>query len=175
MSTVVGFGQKQRMDMVRAHWRSVDFAVGESPVSLAKIVTGRGLLIAAAVAVVLISAGLPLALSLVGNHILASSPSLIASPPPIIAVPPPSKASAWPRDDVVQTTKYVKATYQEAIDMLAVQDIVVSQQTELRRLSNRVAALSAKLERIQRTATNTSKSPISLPWGLPKAAPPKSH
>jgi hypothetical protein len=172
---VVGFGQKQRMDMAGAHGRSVDFAIGESLVGLAELVTGRGLLVAATVAVVLISAGLPLALSLVGNSILASPRSLIASPPPIIVAPPPSKASEWPRDDVVQPAKYFKAAYQEAIDMLAVQDIVISQQTELRRLSNRVAALSAKLQRIQRMATNTSKPSISLPWVLPKAAPPKSH
>jgi uncharacterized coiled-coil protein SlyX len=171
MSIAAEFGQKQHTDVLEAAslWLPVDLAVGERLVSLVKLVTGRGLLIAGTAAVVLISSGLPVALGFVGNNILASRPN------PIIAVPPPTTAGQWRQDDSVQPTKNFKVSYQEAIDILAVQDVVVSQQAELRRLSHQVAALTAKLKTIERAATYTPRPSIGPTSISPKAAPPRSH
>jgi hypothetical protein len=56
MSIAAEFGQKQHTDVLEAAslWLPVDLAVGERLVSLVKLVTGRGLLIAGTAAVVFI-------------------------------------------------------------------------------------------------------------------------
>jgi uncharacterized coiled-coil protein SlyX len=172
MSIAAEFGQKQHTDVLEAAslWLPVDLAVGERLVSLVKLVTGRGLLIAGTAAVVLIISGLPVALGFVGNNSLASRPKTIIAVPP-----PPTTVGQWRQDDSVQPTKNFKVSYQEAIDILAVQDVVVSQQAELRRLSHQVAALTAKLKTIERAATYTPKPSIGPPSISPKTAPPRSH
>jgi uncharacterized coiled-coil protein SlyX len=172
MSIAAGFGQKQQTDVFgsAALWLPIDLAVGERLVSLVKLVTSRVLLIAGTVAVVLISAGLPVALGFVGNNILASRPNTI-----LVVPPPPNAAGEWRQDDGVQPAKNFKVSYQETIDIQAVQDVVVSQQAELRRLSHQVAALTAKLKTIERAATYTPKPSIGPPSISPKAAQPRSR
>jgi hypothetical protein len=120
MSLVAAFGQKQRTDPVTAlaHLRPVVCSAAEGLVRQAERMIGRGLFVAGTVAVVLVSAGLAMALGGVGQNIVASHPT-------IIAAPPPSMPSEHRLEDVVQTTKSPKVTDQQAVDLLAVQDLVV--------------------------------------------------
>jgi uncharacterized coiled-coil protein SlyX len=171
MSITAGFGQRQQHTnwlAATANWRAFDVSIRERLVGLTAFITGRALLAVGAVAVALMSAALPVVIGYVENSMLAPHPT-------ITTAPTPSPVGEQRHDNTTQTPIDFNVAHQEAINLLAVQDLVVSQQAELRRLSSQVAVLTAKLRTMERAAASAPKPWIAPPWGSPRSAPPKSH
>jgi uncharacterized coiled-coil protein SlyX len=71
-------------------------------------------------------------------------------------------------DELLETTKGLQATQQQAVDQLqVVQDQLVAQKAETRRLSEQIATLTGKLEALQQSVAD-------IPAPAP-GSPPKSH
>jgi uncharacterized coiled-coil protein SlyX len=122
------------------------------------MMTGRWLFFAGMAAVVLIGTGLAMVWGFSGNTAFASHPNHTA--------PTAEQRS----DDFAETVKYLKVTQQETIDQLqVVQDLVASQQAEMKKLSDQVVALTAELNSLKQTP------PIGLSLVSPKAALSKSR
>jgi uncharacterized coiled-coil protein SlyX len=86
-----------------------------------------------------------------------------------------SKAVA-PRasDELLETTKGLEATQQQAVDQLQiVQDQLVAQQNETKKLSEQMATLTEKLDALQRSVANIPTSSAAAPVTQPKAQPSK--
>jgi ABC-type lipoprotein release transport system permease subunit len=133
MSTVAGFGQKRRsgFELAQKLIRRAEFTV-----------TGRMLFVAAAVGFVLLIAGMAMVW---GFRKSGDS----TAPQPAIA------ATIYEQhpDELAETTKDLKITQQETVDQLqVVQDLVASQQAEMKKLSDQVAALSAELDLLKQAA-----------------------
>ena len=79
-------------------------------------------------------------------------------------------------DELLETTKGLEATQQQTVDQLQiVQDQLVAQQNETKKLSEQIATLTEKLDALQQSVANiptlSVATPASLP--LPKAQPSK--
>jgi uncharacterized coiled-coil protein SlyX len=73
-------------------------------------------------------------------------------------------------DLLLETTKGLKVTQQQAVDQLqVVQDQLVAQQTETKKLSEQIATLTEKLDALQQSVAN-----IPAPSVTPAGAPPKA-
>ena len=86
-----------------------------------------------------------------------------------------SKAVA-PRasDELLETTKGLEVTQQQAVDQLQiVQDQLVAQQTETKKLSEQIATLTEKLDALQRSVANIPAPSVAAPVTQPKAQPSK--
>ena len=86
-----------------------------------------------------------------------------------------SKAVA-PRasDELLETTKGLEATQQQAVDQLQiVQDQLVAQQNETKKLSEQIATLTEKLDALQRSVANIPTPSSAAPVTQPKAQPSK--
>ena len=86
-----------------------------------------------------------------------------------------SKAVA-PRasDELLETTKGLEVTQQQAVDQLQiVQDQLVAQQTETKKLSEQMATLTEKLDALQQSVSNIPALSVATPASLPKAQPSK--
>jgi len=71
-------------------------------------------------------------------------------------------------DELLETTKGLQATQQQAVDQLqVVQDQLVAQKAETRRLSEQIATVTGKLEALQQSVAD-------IPAPAP-GSPPKSH
>ena len=71
-------------------------------------------------------------------------------------------------DELLETTKGLQATQQQAVDQLqVVQDQLVAQKAETRRLSEQIATVTGKLEALQQSVAD-----IPVPAS---GSPPKSH
>jgi len=82
-----------------------------------------------------------------------------------------SKAVAPHSDVLLETTKGLEVTQQQAVDQLQlIQDQLVAQQTETRKLSEQIATLTEKLDALQRSVANIS---LSVSVTQPKAQPSK--
>jgi uncharacterized coiled-coil protein SlyX len=85
--------------------------------------------------------------------------------------PTASAGSRRPSDELLETTKGLQVTQQQAVDQLqVVQDQLVAQRAETKRLSDQIAALTERLDALQQSVAN-------LPTPATHAAgpQPKSH
>jgi uncharacterized coiled-coil protein SlyX len=87
------------------------------------------------------------------------------------AVPPAprtSAASRRPSDELLETTKGLQVTQQQAVDQLqVVQDQLVAQRAETKRLSDQIAALTERLEALQQSIDNIP-APATGQAGMPR-------
>src|SRR5260370_12396446 len=95
-----------------------------------------------------------------------------------VLTPSPSAVSAPAREQVsselLETTKGLEVTQQQAVDQLQVgQDQLVAQQTETRQLSEQIATLTAKLDALQQSVANIPAPSVAAPLPTPKAPPSK--
>jgi uncharacterized coiled-coil protein SlyX len=114
-------------------------------------------LFAGAVAALLIVTG-----AFVWRVTASSPPAQVAT---LVSPAPPAKNPVL--DELVETTKALEASQQQAIDQLqALQDLLTTQQAEARKSSGQVAALNAKLEALQQSFASIPAVPAE------EAAPP---
>jgi hypothetical protein len=86
---------------------------------------------------------------------------------PIVVTPAPEYVSK----ELLETTKGLQATQQQAVDQLqVVQDQLVAQKEETRKLSEQVATVTEKLQAVQQSVAN-----ISAPATTAPVSPPKSN
>ena len=109
-------------------------------------------------AFIFVGAGLSMVWGFGGTRVLAPSPSAVSSP-----------AREQVSSELLETTKGLEITQQQAIDQLqVVQDQLVAQQTETKKLSEQIATLTSKLDALEQSVAN-----IPAPVQLPKASPSK--
>jgi uncharacterized coiled-coil protein SlyX len=95
-----------------------------------------------------------------------------------VLTPSPSAVSAPAREQVsselLETTKGLEVTQQQAVDQLqVVQDQLVAQQTETKKLSEQIATLTEKLDALQQSVANIPAPSVAAPLPTPKAPPSK--
>jgi uncharacterized coiled-coil protein SlyX len=77
-------------------------------------------------------------------------------------------------DELLETTKGLEVTQQQAVDQLQiVQDQLVAQQTETKKLSEQLATLTEKLDALQQSVANIPVPSVAAPLPTPKAPPSK--
>ena len=77
-------------------------------------------------------------------------------------------------DELLETTKGLEATQQQAVDQLQiVQDQLAAQQAETKRLSKQIATLTEKLDALQHSVANIPALSVAAPVTPPKAQPSK--
>ena len=77
-------------------------------------------------------------------------------------------------DELLETTKGLEVTQQQAVDQLQiVQDQLLAQQAETKALSRQIATLTEKLDALQQSVANIPVPPVAAPVTLPKAQPSK--
>ena len=77
-------------------------------------------------------------------------------------------------DELLETTKGLEVTQQQAVDQLQiVQDQLVAQQTETKKLSDQIATLIEKLDALQQSVANIPAPSVAAPVPLSKAQPSK--
>src|ERR1700737_2408064 len=104
----------------------------------------RRLIIPLVAAFVLIIGGLSIVWGFGGTSVLAPSPSAVSAP-----------AREQVSNELLETTKGLEITQQQAIDQLqVVQDQIVAQQTETKKLSEQIATLTEKLDALQQSVAN---------------------
>jgi uncharacterized coiled-coil protein SlyX len=89
----------------------------------------------------------------------------------VAPAPHATAASRRPSDELLETTKGLQVTQQQAVAQLqVVQDQLVAQRAETKRLSDQIAALTERLDALQQSIAN-------LPTPATHAAgpQPKSH
>ena len=83
-----------------------------------------------------------------------------------------SKEAAPRTDELLETTKGLQLTQQQAVDQLQiVQDQLLAQQSETKKLSEQIATLTERLDALQQSIANTQT--LNAPIALPKAQSPK--
>jgi uncharacterized coiled-coil protein SlyX len=95
-----------------------------------------------------------------------------------VLTPSPSAVSAPAREQVsselLETTKGLEVTQQQAVDQLqVVKDQLVAQQTETKKLSEQIATLTEKLDALQQSVANIPAPSVAAPLPTPKAPPSK--
>jgi uncharacterized coiled-coil protein SlyX len=124
----------------------------------------RRLLITLAAGVVLIGGGWLTLWATGGSSTVAPSPHPAAI----------SAASRRPSDELLETTKGLQVTQQQAVDQLqVVQDQLVAQRAEMKKLSEQIAALTERLDVLQQSITNMPATTRSA--GSPTGPQPKVH
>jgi uncharacterized coiled-coil protein SlyX len=114
-------------------------------------------------AFIFIGAGLSMVWSFGGTRMLAPSPSAVSSP-----------GREQVSSEILETTKGLEVTQQQAIDQLQVaQDQLVAQQTETKKLSEQIATLTSKLDALEQSVANIPAPSVAAPVPLPKAPPSK--
>jgi hypothetical protein len=79
-----------------------------------------------------------------------------------------------PSSELLETSKDLQATLQQAVDQLqVVQDQLVAQRAETKRLSDQNAALPQRLDALQQLIANMP--PLSHAAGSPSGPQPKAH
>src|SRR6185503_3819897 len=77
-------------------------------------------------------------------------------------------------DVLLETTKGLEVTQQQAVDQLqVVQDQLAAQQAETKKLSMQIATLTEKLDALQQSVANIPALSVATPASLPKAQPSK--
>ena len=105
----------------------------------------RRLVITLVAALVLIGAGWITVWAAGGSPAVAPTPH----------VPAASGVSRRPSDELLETTKGLQVTQQQAVDQLqVVQDQLVAQQAETKRLSEQIAKLTERLDALQPSVAN---------------------
>jgi uncharacterized coiled-coil protein SlyX len=73
-------------------------------------------------------------------------------------------------NELLETAKGLEVTQQQAVDQLqVVQDQLVAQQTETKKLSEQIAMLAEKLDALQQSVANISAPSVAAPLPTPKA------
>ena len=122
------------------------------------------LLITLAAAVLLIGGGWLTLWATGGSSTVAPSPHPTAV----------SAASRRSSDELLETTKGLQVTQQQAVDQLqVVQDQLVAQRAEMKKLSEQIAALTERLDVLQQSITNMPATTRSA--GSPSGPQPKAH
>ena len=102
----------------------------------------------------------------------AAGGSLDAPAPP---APAALAATRRPSDELLETTKGLQVTQQQAVDQLqVVQDQLVAQRAETKRLSDQIAALTERFDTLQQSIANLP-APSTHAAGPASAPQPKSH
>jgi septal ring factor EnvC (AmiA/AmiB activator) len=113
-----------------------------------------------AVALAVILTGLGLALLQPGSR----SDGAAALPPT------PALAREQVSNELLETTKGLQMTQQQAVDQLqVVQDQLAAQKAETKRLSEQIAAVTAKLEALQQSFAEFPPSSGAAPLSQPKS------
>jgi uncharacterized coiled-coil protein SlyX len=82
------------------------------------------------------------------------------------STPAPERVSK----ELLETTKGLQATQQQAVDQLqVVQDQLIAQKEETRKLSEQVATLTERLQGLQLSVANISAPATSAPVSPPKS------
>jgi uncharacterized coiled-coil protein SlyX len=77
-------------------------------------------------------------------------------------------------NELLETAKGLGVTQQQAVDQLqVVQDQLVAQQTETKKLSEQIAMLTEKLDALQQSVANIPAPSVAAPLPTPKAPPSK--
>jgi uncharacterized coiled-coil protein SlyX len=85
-------------------------------------------------------------------------------------VPTASATSGRASDELLETTKGLQATQQQAVDQLqVVQDQLVAQKAETKKLSEQIAAVTEKLDALQQSVANTPPPSTHAPTPTPAA------
>ena len=90
------------------------------------------------------------------------------------AVSATQEAAPRASDALLETTKGLEVTQQQAVDQLQiVQDQLAAQQAETKKLSKQIATLTEKLDALQQSVANIPALSVATPITLPKAQPSK--
>ena len=90
------------------------------------------------------------------------------------AVSATQEAAPRASDVLLETTKGLEVTQQQAVDQLQiVQDQLAAQQAETKKLSKQIATLTEKLDALQQSVANIPALSVATPVTLPKAQPSK--
>ena len=77
-------------------------------------------------------------------------------------------------NELLETAKGLEVTQQQAADQLqVVQDQLVAQQIETKKLSEQIAMLTEKLDALQQSVANIPAPSVAAPLPTPKAPPKK--
>lgn len=88
--------------------------------------------------------------------------------------PTASAGGRRPSGELLETTKGLQVTQQQAVDQLqVVQDQLVAQMAETKRLSEQIATLTERLDALQRSVANVP--PTAHAAGSPSGPQPKAH
>jgi len=87
---------------------------------------------------------------------------------------PASGVSRRPSDELLETTKGLQVTQQQAVDQLqVVQDQLAMQKAETQKLSEQIAVVTEKLDALQQSIANMP--PPARAAGSPSGPQPKAH
>jgi septal ring factor EnvC (AmiA/AmiB activator) len=90
------------------------------------------------------------------------------------AVSATKEAAPRAPNELLESTKGLEATQQQAVDQLQiVQDQLAAQQAETKKLSKQIATLTEKLDALQQSIANIPALSVATPASLPKAQPSK--
>jgi uncharacterized coiled-coil protein SlyX len=96
--------------------------------------------------------------------------SKVDAPPPNVAIAPAT--SGQTSDEILETAKGLQVTQQQAVDQLqVVQDQLAAQKAETKKLSEQIAAVTEKLDVLQRSVADIPAPPVAAPVPLQKAQP----
>ncbi len=124
----------------------------------------RRLLITLAAALVLIGGGWLTLWATGGSSTVAPAPHPTAA----------SAVSRRPSGELLETTKDLQATPQQVVDQLqVVQDQLIAQRAETKRLSDQNAALTERLDALQQLISNMPTTTRAA--GSPSGPQPKAH
>jgi uncharacterized coiled-coil protein SlyX len=84
-----------------------------------------------------------------------------------------SAASRRPSDELLETTKGLQVTQQPVDQLQVVQDQLVAQRAEMKKLSEQIAALTERLDALQQSIANMPATSRSA--GSPSGPQPKAH
>jgi uncharacterized coiled-coil protein SlyX len=94
--------------------------------------------------------------------------SKAAAPPSEVSTT--SATSGRPSDELLETAKGLQVTQQQAVDQLqVVQDKIAAQQAETKKLSEQIAAVTEKLDALQRSVADIPAPPVAAPVSPPKS------
>jgi uncharacterized coiled-coil protein SlyX len=114
---------------------------------------------AIALAIILIGLGGALFWDL-GSSTVAALPSSTVSAP----------AREQVSDEILETTKGLGITQQQAVDQLqVVQDQLAAQKAETQKLSEQIAAVTEKLDALQQSIASIPEPPVAAPPPTPKS------
>jgi uncharacterized coiled-coil protein SlyX len=95
--------------------------------------------------------------------------------PAVAPAPHGPAASRRPSDELLETTKGLQVTQQQAVEQLqVVQDQLVAQRAETKRLSDQIAALTERLDALQHSIA-TMPVPAARAVGSPSGPQPKTR
>jgi uncharacterized coiled-coil protein SlyX len=122
----------------------------------------RRFLIPMVAAFMIIGAGLSLVWGFGGTAALVPSSNV---------APSPTREAV--SNEILETTKGLQATQQQAVDQLqVVQDQLVAQKAETKRLSEQITAVTEKLDALKQSAAETP-APVAASVSSPKVPPSK--